>query len=126
MGSAIYTRRPDGTITANLTIENVGAELQAGATLIKTDGTPLEVREFMGGLLIGPYALPMNVVLFDTWYPQQQEVLSPHWQAGDIPKPPDEVLALETVDPEAGGGYSSLLVLGLLAAGAFALMRRRG
>lgn len=59
------------------TIVDVGAAMQRGEIPIRADGSPFQVTDFMGGVLLDGY--PLNVVLYGVWYPGQQEVLQ---QAG--------------------------------------------
>lgn len=118
----LYTS--DGrTITPHTELVSVGEALTAGGRLVDAAGAALQTIDFMGGLLVGPYALPMNVILYGTWYPTQKEILQPYWDSGQLPRPPEPTVALETVDPAAAS--SSLLPIAAGAALAFFLFRKR-
>jgi len=117
----LYTKL-GATITPHSTLESVGAGFSAGGVLVDSNGAPMQTMDFMGGILAGPYLVPLNVLLFDTWNPGQKEALEPYWTSGEIPRPPAPIETLPVADPNA----LSLLPLFAGAAVAFFLLRRKG
>lgn len=106
----VFTKKPGQQIFKNFTVEQVGEQLTAGATIVDESGAPVQVVEFMGGLLVGPFALPLNVLLYGEWRPGQKEIFEPLWQSGQFPRPPADILALPVVEESKWG-------IGTIAAG---------
>lgn len=126
----IYTRR-GSIVTPHSDLASIGEALSAGETIVDAAGLPIPTLEFMGGTLVGSglgnaYALPMNVILFDVWYPTQKELMQPLWDTGQLNRPPENVVNLPVVDPAADtGGLSSILPLAAAAAVAFFILKRK-
>jgi len=100
MQSFIAAADPASKVAAMFTTpEDFGAALAKGYIPVRQDGTAYVTQTFEGGVLLD--GAPLNVYFRGLWYPEQRELLAPHW-GKDIPKPADSIINLPlTTDAEA-------------------------
>lgn len=69
--------------------------MKSGFVPMNEDGNQAAVVEFEGGYLVD--GAPLNVWTKGVWYEGQAEILTPFWDNGSIPVPPDALMGLPIV-----------------------------
>lgn len=69
--------------------------LKFGLVALNQAGRPGVLREFEGGMLLD--GAPLNVWTKGVWYEGQADILTPYWNDGSIPMPPEIVMTLPVV-----------------------------
>lgn len=107
----VFFKTLQGAVTGYGSIADIGAALQRNETPLRPDGSPYDVRGFMGGILFDGY--PLNVILDGVWYPGQQEAL----QGAGFSLPAAAVALPVIAQPTPGQGNDLMKYLPYAAAG---------
>jgi hypothetical protein len=77
---------PGGAYRTLTTLEDLGAAIEAGAAVLRDDGSAAVIQRFMGGVLVD--GNPLNVILGLGWIDGQWDALQQGLQTGEVTMEP--------------------------------------